>query len=109
MTDICQFFQVVVLEVLISWCCDVDYDAGLFLIVDQHDVRLIVKQMLVGLDEEGPEDLDMIVFDYSDTPLCQAPCRGFSYQAAASSGSFQVAMRHLPSAISRPLSAFLLK
>ena len=28
----------------------------------------------------------------SDTPLCQTPCRGFSYQAAASSDFFQVAI-----------------
>ena len=33
----------------------------------------------------------------SDTDLCQAPCRGFSYKAAASLGSFQVAIRRFAS------------
>ena len=47
------------------WHCDVNYKAGLFLVVDQHDARLIVKQMLVSLDEEPPDDFDEIVLDYS--------------------------------------------
>ena len=44
----------------------------------------------------------------SVTPLCQAPCKSFSYQAAASSGSFQVVMKRLHSATSVSVSAFLL-
>ena len=44
----------------------------------------------------------------SDTPLCQAQHRGFSYKTAASSGSFQVAIRRMHLAINGSLSAFLL-
>ena len=50
------FFELFVLDVLISWHCDVNCEAGLFLVVDQHDVRPIVKQMLVSLDGEVPKD-----------------------------------------------------
>ena len=42
MTDVCQFFALFVLNVLISWHRDVSY-ACLFLVVNQHDVRPIVK------------------------------------------------------------------
>ena len=55
MTDICQFFELFVLGVLISCYCAVNYEAGLFLVVDQRDVRQIVKQMLVSLDGNGPK------------------------------------------------------
>ena len=64
MTDICQVFELLVLDVLISWHCDVNYEAGLFLIVDQHYVRLIVKQMLVSPDKKVSEDLGVIIPDY---------------------------------------------
>ena len=40
------------------------YEAGLFFIVDQHDVRPIVKQMLVSLDGKVPEDLGVVIPDY---------------------------------------------
>ena len=64
MTDICQFFELLVLNVFISWHCNVNYEASLFLEVDQHDVRLIVKQMLVSLDWKVPEDLGVVAPDY---------------------------------------------
>ena len=35
-----------------------------FLVVDQHDVRPIVKQMLIRLNGEVPENLGMIVPEY---------------------------------------------
>ena len=54
-------FELLVLEVLISWHCNVNYEVGLFLVVDQQYVRLIVKQMLVSLDREVPEDLGVII------------------------------------------------
>ena len=54
------FFELLVLDGLISWHCDVNYEAGLFLIVDQHNVRPIVKQMLVSLDEKVPEDFGLL-------------------------------------------------
>ena len=60
-TDICQFFELFVLGVLISCYCAVNYEAGLFLVVDQRDVRQIVKQMLVSLDEEVLEGLGVII------------------------------------------------
>ena len=41
------------------------YEAGLFFIVDQYDVRPIVRQTFVGLDREVPENLGMIVPNYS--------------------------------------------
>ena len=50
--------------VFISWRCDVNYEASLFFIVDQYDVRLIVKQMLVSLDRKVPEDLGVVVPDH---------------------------------------------
>ena len=59
-----NFLSFFVSDVLISWHCGVNYEAGLFLVVDQHDFRPIVKQMLVGLDGEVPEDLGVIVPDY---------------------------------------------
>ena len=58
------FFQLLVLDVLISWHCDANSEAGLFHIVDQHDFRPIVKQILVSLDEKILEDLGMIIPDY---------------------------------------------
>ena len=36
----------------------------MFLVAGQHNVRPIVKQMLIGLDREFPENLHMIVSDY---------------------------------------------
>ena len=36
----------------------------MFLIVDQHDVRPIVRQILVSLDEKVPEDLGVAIPDY---------------------------------------------
>ena len=59
-----NFFELFVQNVLISWHCDVNYEAGLCLVVNQRDVRPIVKQMLVSLDGEVPEDLGMIIPDY---------------------------------------------
>ena len=44
--------------------CDVNDEAGLIFIVDQHVVRLIVKQMLVSLDGKVQEDLGVVVLDY---------------------------------------------
>ena len=44
--------------------CNVNYEAGLFLVVNQQDVRLIVKQMLVSLDGEISADLSVIIPDY---------------------------------------------
>ena len=41
------------MDVLISWHCDVNYEAGLFLVVYQHNVGPIVKQMLVSLDDKS--------------------------------------------------------
>ena len=35
-----------------------------FFIVYQHDVRLIVKQMLVSLDGKVPDDLGVVAPDY---------------------------------------------
>ena len=64
MTDICQVFELLVLDVLISWHCDVNYEAGLFLVVDQHYVRLIVKQKLVSLDRRVLEHLGEVILDY---------------------------------------------
>ena len=64
MTGTCQFFELLVLDVLISWHCNVNYAAGVFFIVDQHDVRSMVKQMLVSLDRKVPEDLDVVIPDY---------------------------------------------
>ena len=61
MTNICQFFELFVLDVLFSWHCDVNYEAGLLLVVNMHNVRPIVKQML---DEEVLEDPGAIVPDY---------------------------------------------
>ena len=58
------FFELLVLDVLISCHCAVNYEAGLFLVVDQRDVRQIVKQMLVSLDEEVLEDLGVIIRNY---------------------------------------------
>ena len=55
------FFELLVLDVLISCHCAVNYEAGLFLVVDQRDVRQIVKQMLVSLDEEVLEGLGVII------------------------------------------------
>ena len=52
------------MDVLISWHCDVNYEADLFLVVDQHDVRSIVKQMLVSLDGDVQEDVEEIIPDY---------------------------------------------
>ena len=46
------------------WHCNANYEAGLFLVVDQHDVRPIVKQVLVSLDGEVPEDLGVIILQY---------------------------------------------
>ena len=52
-----------ILDVLISWHCDVNYEADLFLIVDQHEVKPIVKQMLVSLDGIVSEHLGVIISD----------------------------------------------
>ena len=45
------------------------YEAGLFFIVDQHDVRPIVKQMLVSLDGKVAEDTVVIIPDSSKNDL----------------------------------------
>ena len=37
----------------------------MFFVIDQHKVRPIVKQKFVGLDGIVPEDLGVIVSDYS--------------------------------------------
>ena len=52
------------MDVLISWHCNVNYETGLFFIVDQHDVRPIVKQMLVSLDEKVSENFVVVIPDY---------------------------------------------
>ena len=44
--------------------CNVNYEASLFFIVYQHDVRPIVKQMLVSLDGKVTEDLGVVIPDY---------------------------------------------
>ena len=59
-----NFFELLVLDVFISWHCNVNYEGGLFFIVYQHDVRPIVKQMLVSLDGKVPEDLGVVTPDY---------------------------------------------
>ena len=64
MTDICQFFELFILDVFISWHCNVNYEAGLFYIVYQHGVRPIVKQTLVSLDGKVPEDLGVVIPDH---------------------------------------------
>ena len=51
MADFCQFFPVLCSDVLISWHCDVNCEADPFLVVDQRDVRLIVKQTFVSLNK----------------------------------------------------------
>ena len=50
-------------DVLISWHCDVNCEAGLFLVVDQHDVRPIVKQMFVSLNGEVQKDSGVIILE----------------------------------------------
>ena len=65
MTDICQFFRAPCpgcSNLLAN--LNVNYEAGRFFIVDQHDVRPIVKQMLVSLDGKVPEDLGVVLPDY---------------------------------------------
>ena len=52
------------LDVPISWHCNVIYEAGLFFIVDQHDVRPIVKQVHVSLGKKVLEDPGVIIPDY---------------------------------------------
>ena len=52
------------MDVLISWHCNVNYDAGLFFVVDQHDVSPILKQMLVSPNGKVPEDLGVVIPDY---------------------------------------------
>ena len=52
------------MDVFISWHCNVNYEVGLFFIVYQHDVRPIVKQMLVSLDGKVLEDLGVVIPDY---------------------------------------------
>ena len=64
MTDICQFFELLVLEVLISWQCKVNYEADLFFVVDQPNFRPIVKQMLVSLERKVSEDLGVVISNY---------------------------------------------
>ena len=56
-----NLFELFVLDILISWHCKVNFEAGLFLIVNQHDVRPIVKQMLVCLNGKVPEDLGVVI------------------------------------------------
>ena len=58
------FFILFVLDALISWHYYVNYEAGLFLVVDQHNVRPFVKQMLIGLDRKISKDRGVIVPDY---------------------------------------------
>ena len=58
------FFILYVLDALISWHYYVNYEAGLFLVVDQHNVRPFVKQMLIGLDRKISKDRGVIVPDY---------------------------------------------
>ena len=59
-----SIFSSFCLDLLISWHCDVDHEADLLLIIDQHNVELILKQMLVSLNGKVSEDLDMISPDY---------------------------------------------
>ena len=49
---------------LISWHCDVNYEAGLFLVVGQHNGRLIVKHMNVSMNKKVLEDIGVIIPDY---------------------------------------------
>ena len=57
MTDIFfNFFEFIVLDALISWNCDVNYEASLFLVADQRDVRPIGEQMFDGLDREDSDN-----------------------------------------------------
>ena len=41
-----------------------NYEAELFLVVNQHDGRRIVNQVLVGLGGEVPKDFGVIASDY---------------------------------------------
>ena len=59
-----NFFELLVLDVFISWHCDVNYEASLFLIVDQHDVRSIVQRVLVSLDRKVLAGLGVDIPDY---------------------------------------------
>ena len=59
-----QLFSLPVLDVPISWHYNVNYAAGLFHVVNQRNVRPIVKQMLVSLDREVPEDLGVTIPNY---------------------------------------------
>ena len=70
-----KLFELLVLDVLISWHCDVNYEAGLLLLVDQHKVKPIVTQMFVSLNEEVPENLGTILLDYFflDLTKCGRP------------------------------------
>ena len=64
MTDICQFFQALCsgFSHLLALQC---YEASPFLVVDQHNVRPILKQMFFSLDREVSENHGVIVPDYS--------------------------------------------
>ena len=64
MTDICQYFRACCPGFLISWHCNVNNEAGLFFIADQHNDKPIVKHMLVSLDGKVPEDLGLVIPDY---------------------------------------------
>ena len=59
-----NFWELLVLSFLFSWHCGVHYEIGLVLVVDQHNVRPVVKQMLVSLDGKVPEDLGVVIPDY---------------------------------------------
>ena len=59
-----NFFEFFVLDILISRHCNVNYEAGLFFIVDQHNVKPIIKQMLVSLNGKVPDDLGVVIPDY---------------------------------------------
>ena len=59
------FFKLLVLDVLISSHCNVNYEAGLFFIVDdQHNVEPTVKQIFVSLDGKVPDDIGVVIPDH---------------------------------------------
>ena len=64
MTDIWQFFQASCPECSYLLAVQINYEAGLFFKFDQNDFKPIVKQMLVILDGNVPEDLGVVILYY---------------------------------------------
>ena len=58
-----KFFELLVLEILISWLVMSIKRLVFSLPVDQRDVRPIAKQMLVSLNGKVSEDLGVIIPD----------------------------------------------